>query len=63
MVSRLVEDVKKQMVQNLDTVLARGEKIEELVASTSSLNTKYVSQSTVVIILFVNPDRTFLRVQ
>lgn len=39
MVSRQIEDVKKQMVQNLDTVLARGEGIEALVQSTSSLNT------------------------
>lgn len=43
MVSRQIEDVKKQMVQNLDSVLARGEGIEKLVQSTSDLNTKYVT--------------------
>lgn len=42
MVSRQIEDVKKQMVYNLDKVLERGEGIEKLVESTSSLNTKYV---------------------
>jgi len=41
MVNRQIEEVKKQMVQNLDNVLARGEGIEALVQSTSSLNTKY----------------------
>lgn len=45
MVSRQIEDVKKQMVYNLDKVLERGEGIEKLVESTSSLNTKYVQSA------------------
>jgi hypothetical protein len=43
MVSRQIDEVKRQMVNNLDTVLARGERIEALVESTSTLNTRHVS--------------------
>lgn len=48
MVNRQIEEVKKQMVQNLDSVLARGEGIEALVQSTSNLNTKYASRKPTV---------------